>query len=465
MKDPIEALLRPESIAVIGASARQGRIGNALIRNLKNSRAKLFPVNPHEAEIEGLRCHRTIGDIPGRVDMAVIAVPAEKVPGEVRNAADKGAAGIIVVSGGFSEIDAKGREVEQEMADYARSKGARILGPNTLGVFSPISGIDTLLIPSERSPRPPKGPLGIISQSGSVQVSLLEKSASRGMGVSYSIGLGNRCDITEIDMLEYLARDDDTGCIAIYLESFHDGRALMELAEGVCGDKPVVAIKAGRTAAGTKAASSHTGAIARGTDAVVNGAFEQAGIVRAYDDEELLDFANALTLMPPAKGGRVAYVGSAGGVGVMASDYVESKERGIGLEMAKLSDATHLDLKAVLQTYAPIGNPVDLTASSSPERYEDAMRIVAADPGVDLIIVSLDMQPPMMTDAVFDIVPSWRGFGKPVIGTSTGGLLAERTISRMQELGIPAYPSLSRCSKVAKVLFERGTSSTKCASR
>jgi acetyltransferase len=194
----------------------------------------------------------------------------------------------------------------------------------------------------------------------------------------------------------------------------------------------------------------------------VDGAFEQAGIVRAFDDEELLDFANALMLMPPARGRKVAYVGSAGGVGVMASDYIESKDRGVGLEMAKFSEETQTALRGALQSFAPVDNPVDLTASSSPRSYQDAMRIVSADPGVDLIILSLDMQPPMMSDEVFAYVPSWKELGVPIIGTSTGGLLAEKAIARMQEIGIPAYPSLSRCAKAAKILVERGRLVGKC---
>jgi acyl-CoA synthetase (NDP forming) len=462
MKSPIEALMRPDAIAVIGASAKPGKIGNALVRNLVRSKAKIYPVNRHEEMIEGLRCYQAVQDIPGKIDLAVISLPAEAVFEEVKNAVDKGVPCIVIVSAGFSETSVDGRNLEHEMAAYARSKGSRILGPNTLGVFSPITGIDTLLVPSERSPRPSRGGLGVISQSGSVQVSLLEKSAARGIGISYSIGLGNRCDITEIDMLGFLAEDEDTSCIALYLESFHDGRALMEIAGNICRSKPIVAIKAGRTAAGTKAASSHTGAIAKGTDAVVDGAFEQSGTIRAFDDEEMLDFANAMMLMPPANGRRVAYVGSAGGAGVMASDYVESRERGAGLEMAKLSLETREELKGVLQSFAPVGNPVDLTASSSPMSYENAMRMVASDPGVDIIILSLDMQPPMMSEKVFDVVPSWRKFGKPVIGTSTGGLLAEKTIAKLQEIGIPAYPSLSRCAKVAKVMVDRGRYAGKC---
>lgn len=462
MKSSIEALMRPDAIAVIGASARPGKIGNALVRNLVRSKSKIFPVNPHEESIEGLRCYRAVLEIPGEIDLALISLPADKVLAEVKNAVDKGAPCIIIVSAGFSEMNSEGRNLELEMAAYARSKGSRILGPNTLGVFSPITGIDTLLIPPDRSPRPSRGGLGVISQSGSVQISLLEKSAARGIGISYSIGLGNRCDITEIDMLSFLAKDEDTSCIALYLESFHDGRALMEIAGNICRSKPVAAIKAGRTAAGTKAASSHTGAIARGTDAVVDGAFEQSGMIRAFDDEELLDFVNVMMLMPPANGRRVAYVGSAGGSGVMASDYIESRERGVGLEMAELSAETQEELKEVLQSFAPVGNPVDLTASSSPMSYENAMRIVAADPGVDIIILSLDMQPPMMSEKVFDAVPSWRESGKPVIGTSTGGLLAEKTIAKLQEIGIPAYPSLSRCAKAAKVLVERGRCAGKC---
>lgn len=462
MRDAIEALLRPRTIAIVGASAKPGKIGNALVRNLVRSRAKIFPVNPHDAEIEGVRCYPSIEDVPGEIDLAIISLPADKSVQEVKNAADRKVPCIIVVSSGFSEMGELGRKLENDMAAYARGKGSRILGPNTLGVYSPISGLDTLLIPSDRSPRPMRGGLGIVTQSGSVQVSLLEKATAMGIGVSYSVGLGNRCDITEIDLLRYLAGDDDTACIALHLESFHDGRALMGLAGDVCRGKPVIAIKAGRTDAGVRAASSHTGALARGTDSIVDGAFKQAGIIRAYDDEEILDYANALMLMPPSKGDGVAYVGSAGGIGVMASDYIESRGRGVGLRMAKLSEETKDNLRGVLQDFAPVGNPVDLTASSSPESYENAMKIVAADPDVNMIVLSLDMQPPMMSERVYELVPAWRALGKPIVGTSTGGLVAEKAIEKMQELGIPAYASLSRCTRAARALYDRGIFKARC---
>jgi len=456
MNNDIELLLHPRSIAIIGASAKKGKIGNAIMRNLRESPAKVFPINPHEKTIEGFKCYRSIDEINQKTDVAVIVLPAEKTLEEAKKVADEHIPFLIISSAGFSETGESGRKIENEIAAYTKNRGTRVLGPNTLGVCSPLSGIDTMIIPKERSPRPDKGNLGIISQSGSVQVSLLERAAAMRVGVSYAVGLGNRSDVSELDILRFFENDPDTEVIAMYLESFLDGRNFLELARRISIKKPIIAIKAGSTEAGSRAASSHTGALSKGSDALVEGAFRQAGVIRAHDDEELIDYAMALMMMPAAKGNRVAYVGSAGGIGVMASDYIEGSKIEPPLEMAKLSDQTRHSLHEFLFGYSSIENPVDLTASSTPALYDGSVKRVLGDSAVDLLILSIDMQPPMMDDQVFDHITSWVTIGKPIVGTSTGGEVALRAISKMQSLGIPSYPSLSRCMKAAKALYQRG---------
>lgn len=456
MNSGLEQLLNPKKIAILGASAKPGKIGNALVRNLSRSSAEIFLVNPHEDEIEGLRCYRSVADLPQNIDLAIVSLPADIATAEIMKTIDKGVPYVLVAAAGFSEIGEKGRARESEIIRYAKARGTRLVGPNALGIYSAISNIDALIIPRERSPRPKRGCIGIISQSGSVQVSIHERSSDMGLGVSYSVGLGNRSDVSEIDILEFFETDRDTRCIALYLESFRDGRKFIELAKRISLKKPIVMIKAGTTLAGEKAASSHTGALAKGSDAIVAGALRQAGIIRAFDDEELIDYSNALSLMPPPKGGRVAYVGSAGGVGVMMSDYIEGDKLSTGLKMATLSEETQQELRRILNEFSPTSNPIDLTASSTPGQYDAAIRTVLRDPSVDLLIVSIDMQPPMMDERIFDYVPGWIAFGKPIIGTSTGGGKgALNAIMKMQSLGIPSYPSLSRCAKAAMALYQR----------
>jgi len=456
MTSDLERLLNPRRVAVIGASAKPGKIGNVLVRNLLRSSTEVFPVNPHEEMIEGLRCHRSIGELEDEIDVAIIAVPAGSAPAEVRNAVDKGVPFVIVTSAGFSEIGEKGKRTEREMVEYATSHGTRVLGPNTLGLYSPKGNTDCLIISHERSPRPKRGPIGLISQSGSVQVSLQERASEMGIGVSYSVGLGNRADISELDLLEFFESDPDTRCIAIYLESFLDGRRFIELARRISRKKPIVMVKAGVTETGSRAASSHTGALARGSDAIIEGALRQACVIRALDDEELMDYSNALSLMPPPKGERVAYVGSAGGIGVMISDHVESDRYRPRLRMTRLSDDTRGVLRKTLNEFAPTDNPVDLTAGSTPAQYDAAVRAVLSDPGVDILILSIDLQPPMMDETVFQFIPEWIEMGKPIIGTSTGGgPIALSAVSRMQSLGMPSYPSLSRCVRAARALYQR----------
>jgi len=456
MMPNLERMLNPKRIAIVGASAKPGKIGNALVRNLLGSSAEILPVNPREKTIEGLECHGSIEELEGPIDVAIIALPADVAPSEVRKAADKGIPFVIVTTAGFSEMGEEGRRIERETAEYARSRGTRILGPNTLGIYSPVRGLDALIIPKERSPRPREGCIGMISQSGSVQVSMQERAEDMNVGISYSVGLGNRSDISELDVLEFFELDDETSCIAIYLESFKDGRRFIELARRISSRKPIVMIKAGATEAGSRAASSHTGALAKASDAVVEGALKQACVVRAFDDEELMDFSNALSLMPPPKGDRVAYVGSAGGVGVMISDYIESDRLPPRMRMTRLSDETRSELRKILNEFAPTGNPVDLTASSTPAQYDAAVRAVLRDASVDMLILSIDMQPPMMDETVFEHIPGWLEFGKPILGTSTGGgRIPLRTVLRMQSLGIPSYPSLYRCAKAARALYQR----------
>ena len=453
----LERLLNPRKIAIIGASAKPGKIGNALTRNLIRSSAEIFPVNPREESIEGLRCYQSIDELPHQIDLAIVSLPADIAADEVKKVVEKGIPYVIVTTAGFSEIGEVGRRIEREIADYAKARGTRILGPNTLGVYSPIRNIDALIIPSERSPRPRIGRIGMVSQSGSVQVSMQERAKDMGIGISYSVGLGNRSDISEIDILEFFEMDPDTRCIALYLESFCDGKRFLELSRRISRKKPIVMIKAGTTEAGSRAASSHTGALARGSDAIVDGALKQAGIIRAFDDEELMDYSNALSLMPPPKGNGVAYVGSAGGVGVMMSDYIESDRLSSGLMMIRLSDETQERLREILSEFSPTGNPVDLTASSTPEQYDAAVKAVLGDPSVDMLILSIDMQPPMMDETVFGFVPGWIEIGKPIVGTSTGGgQVALGAVLRMQSIGMPSYPSLSRCAKAARALYQRG---------
>jgi len=369
MKGSLDALFRPRSVALIGASASPAKIGHVVLRNLIHGRFKVYPVNPKESEILGLPCYRSVLDIEGPVDMALVSVPAQHALGPVSECVSKGVGVVVVTSSGFRESGPTGAELERALIGVVRGTGTRLLGPNTMGVFVPSRRLDTLMIPKEKSRRPRKGDIAMLSQSGAVSISFLERIAASGLGVSATVGLGNKADIDENDVLEYLADDHATGCIAMYLESFADGAEFIRVAREVSARKPIVLLKAGRTASGSRAASSHTGAIASSSDALVDGVLRQTGVVRVYDEEELMDAAKALSFARSIEGDRICVVASAGGYGVIASDFVESRERGAGLCMARLSEETRSELRTAVPEFSSMDNPVHF--AEGPERGRD----------------------------------------------------------------------------------------------
>lgn len=295
MVTALDSLLRPKSVALIGASANPRKLSHIALKNLSKGRFKLFPVNPNDERILGLKCYPDVLSVPGHVDLAVISLPASASVEEVRQCVEKRVGAVIVSASGFGESGIEGKKLEAELKDAIRGSSTRLLGPNTMGVYVPSIGLDTLFIPKERSARPGKGTIAMLSQSGAVSVSFLEKAAEVGMGVSACIGLGNKIDINENELLQFLVEDRTTRCIALYLESFSDGRGFIDIAREAAKVKPLVVLKSGRTKAGSAAAMSHTGALASSSDVMVNGVMRQIGVVRAYDEVDLIDMAKALS--------------------------------------------------------------------------------------------------------------------------------------------------------------------------
>lgn len=441
----------------MGASANASKLSNVILRNLKKGRFRLYPVNPKEASIEGLKCYHSVAEIPDEIDVAIIALPAEATIQPLEECVAKGVKHVIVTASGFKESGEAGAVLESQLVDVLRGSRTRMLGPNTMGVLSKRSGLDTFFIPVERSKRPPSGPVALVSQSGAVLVSSMEKLRAAGLGISTAIGLGNKADLTELDILELLATDSKTRCIAMYLESFSDGRGFFEQASRIALTKPIVLLKAGRTPAGKRAARSHTGAISASSDRVVDCALLQAGVVRAYDEEELVDFAKALAYVGSIKGDRICVVASAGGYGVIASDYVESSDRGAGLRMATLSDSTKEQLRRVVPEFGSVANPVDLTASVTDQMYESVLVSLQNDPGVDGIMMSLELQPPNVTNELVEAtVRRSRSEGAPVVVSLFAGQRTDALMRHLGRRGVAAYPSIWRAVRALKVLATRG---------
>jgi acyl-CoA synthetase (NDP forming) len=456
MQNSLDALFNPASVALIGASAHPNKIGNVMLRNLAKGGFRLFPVNPKESEILGLRCYASIRDLPEQVDLAVITLPAEAAAMAAKECAAAGVRVVVLTASGFRETGPKGMIMENELQESFQGSGTRLLGPNTMGVFVPRKKLDTFLIPEERSRRPGAGPIAMVSQSGAVSIAFLEKAEAAGVGISACVGIGNKLDLDEVDMLDFFENDSETGCIAFYVESFADGRSFVEKAGRVTRRKPIVVLKAGRTVSGSRAAGSHTGAIASSSDALIDGALKQAGILRVYDEEELLDAAKALSAIGKIRGDRICVVASAGGFGVIAADFIEDRDHGFGLRLAKLTERTRRALREVVPSFSSVENPVDLTASVTDEMYDAVLGILKSDPNIDGIMMSLELQPPGVTEGLIEIASRRAKAGIPIV-VSAFAADQEALLKSLQERSVVAYPTMRRAIRALAALCQRGT--------
>ncbi len=384
----IERVLVPDSVAVIGASDRPGTVGRAVFTNITEGgfTGAIHPVNIDADTVAGRRAYRHIADIEGSVDLAVIAVPAASVPAVVAECAAKDVKGVVILSAGFGEVSAEGSALEAQALATARTHGMRLVGPNGIGVLNTAIGLNATFIPG----RPHPGRVAFQSQSGGLGTALIDWSNQIELGISSFVSVGNKADISGNDLLQYWEQDDGTDVILMYLESFGNPRKFARIARRVSHRKPIVAVKSGRSAAGSRAADAHTAAAATSDD-IVSALFLQAGVTRVNTLEELLDTAHVLASQPLPVGNRVAIVGNSGGPGILAADACE----GAGLEVASLSEHTLDRLRATLGPHAALTNPIDMVASATAEQDEAVLRLVLEDARVDSVIVIYT--PPMVT--------------------------------------------------------------------
>jgi acetyl coenzyme A synthetase (ADP forming)-like protein len=375
----IARLLTPGSVAVIGASRNPATVGHQVLRNLLDAGrfdGAVYPVNPGAAQVASVKAYPSVVDIPDPVDLAVISVPSAAVPGVVEACARKGVNDVVVLSAGFGEVGGSAAQVA--LRDLARRNGMRLVGPNCIGVVNTTIGLNATFSPY--APRP--GRIAMQSQSGALGIALLERSARLGLGVSTFVSVGNKADVSGNDLLQYWEDDPATDVVLLYLESFGNPRKFSRIARRVSRRKPIVAVKSGRSEAGVRAASSHTAAMAT-LDVAVDALFRQTGVIRVDTLDELFDMALLLGSQPLPGGRGVAIVGNSGGPGILATDACD----GAGLEVPELTPATQADLREVVDPNGAVANPVDLVASATPAVYEQALRLVLADDGVDAVIV------------------------------------------------------------------------------
>ena len=445
----VRPIFEPRSIAVIGASRRPGQLGNEIVRNLRQNgfRGSLYAVNPKAVEIEGVNAVSSLDDIPGAVDLAVIAVPAAVVPNVIDDCIAKGVSAAVVITAGFGETGAEGRAAEQKLVEKVRAAGMRMVGPNCMGVINTDPSVK--MQSTFASIFPPAGTIAMSSQSGALGLAILDYARALNIGFSTFISVGNKADVSGNDLIQYWAEDLRTRVILLYLESFGNPRKFAQIARRVGKTKPIVVVKAGRSASGARAASSHTGALAT-DDAVVADMLRQAGVIRTDTLEEMFDVATLLAHQSLPRGRRVAIVTNAGGPGILAADACEAN----GLQLAQLSDATTNKLREFLPAAASVGNPIDMIASATPEHYARTLRAVLVDPAVDSVLAIYI--PVLPTDApdIAAVIREAAQFtqGKTLVATFMGTQGVPAPLAPVPSFPFPerAVTALARAAKYAE---------------
>lgn len=446
---------RPRGVAVVGASRVPGKVGYTVLLNLRSMyRGPLYPVNPRAGEILGLPAYPSLLEVPDPVDLAVVAVPARAVPRVVEDAGRRGLRGVVVLSAGFREVGPAGAELERKLVEAARRYGLRVVGPNCIGVYSPSTGVNATFLDPERQGLPGPGPIAFISQSGALGAAVLDWAEARGIGVSRFVSVGNKADVDEADLLAFLRRDPETRSIALYIEGVEDGRRLRRALEETTPVKPVVALKAGRSEAGARAAASHTGSLA-GSYQIYQAVFRQTGVVPARSPEEMFDLALALALQPPMRGDRVAVITVGGGSGVMASDELSE----LGLRVPELSPSTQARLRRVLLPIASPRNPVDVTGSAVDEHMAESLRVVLESGEVDAVLLIPYFNVSGITGGLPEKLAGVlrENPGIPVVASVTGGARAWSIARKLEQVaGVPVYPSEARAARALWALRAYG---------
>ena len=389
----VRQFLAPRTVAVIGASRRRGTIGGEILHNLiaDDYTGAVYAVNPHADAVQSLPAYRSVGDVPAAVDLAVVVVPAEHVVEVARDCAAAGVRGLLVISAGFAETGAAGRRRQAELVGVCRSSGMRMIGPNCMGVLNtaPDVGLNATFAPRQ----PARGRVGFLSQSGAVGIAIIEAASRLGVGLSSFVSVGNKADLSGNDLLDYWEQDPDTDVALLYLESFGNPRKFARVARRFARSKPIVAVKSGRSAAGARATSSHTGALLSASDVTVDALFHQAGVIRTDTLHELFDVAALLAKQPIPRGDRIAIVTNGGGPGIICADACQ----GNGVEVPAFADDVRTALRRALPAAASVTNPIDLIASASAADYAVAMRTLIEADACDAIVAIF--VPPLVTQA------------------------------------------------------------------
>ncbi len=435
----IDSIFYPKSIAIIGASRQPGSVGNSLLANIIDSRFQgvAYPVNPKADAILGIKCFPRVLEIPDQVDLAVVIVPAALVPQVLEECGIKGIKGAIIISAGFKEIGGEGIELEQRVKEIIRKYEISLVGPNCLGVIN--SAPESSLNATFGTQMPRKGNIAFISQSGALCVAVLDYAKEANIGFSKFISMGNKAGLTENDLLEYLSQDFQTDVILMYLEDLVNGREFMSIARKITSrpknPKPIIALKAGRTIFGAKAASSHTGSLA-GSDKVYDAIFDQCGVIRGDTLEEIFDYVKVFSSQPLPKGKNVAIITNSGGPGILATDSCIH----YGMNIAPLSQKTKNTLRSILPPTASLNNPIDLIAEAQHEQYEATLKAMLNQNNIHSALVILT--PTAFTDVekvAKSIIKAAKRIKKPIVSCFLGVYDVSKGIELLEENQIPDY--------------------------
>ncbi|KPL81130.1 acetyl-CoA synthetase [Ornatilinea apprima] len=428
----LDSLFKPDSIAVIGASNTPGKIGHSVVKNLIESKfqGKIYPINPKEDEIQGIKAYPTVADVPGSIDTAVVTVPAKFVLGVTEECGKKGIQSLIIITSGFSEVG--NRELEQQIVDMANSYHMRILGPNIVGVLSNSNKMNASFAPF----LPLSGKASLVSQSGALLIAMDASTYTRRIGFEKLISIGNMSDVSIGDTVEWLSEDPETTCISLYIEGIKDGRQFMDVSRKAT--KPIIALKSGVSAHGAAAAASHTGSLA-GAAAVYGAAFQQAGVVQASDLDNLFDRALALSLQPALKGDNLLIITNGGGVGVLATDAAER----FGIPLKFAPKEVQDELKKHMPDFGSAKNPVDITGMAGTEWYVESFRYALSHPWTDGVVVlyceTAVSNPLEIAQGIKQAMDESGITDKPVCISYVGGERSEEAMRWLVENGIPAY--------------------------
>lgn len=456
-KAHMEEFFTPKSIALVGASATKGKIGNSILDSLVNYdyKGKVYPVNPKVDKIFGHKCYKSIREIPGDVDMVVVSIDLSRTPAVLEECADRGIHSMVIVSGGGKELGGERAEYEAQIRELSERHDIRIIGPNCIGMFNAANRLDCAFQGQARMVRARLGDVAFLSQSGTMGISFLESADT--FGLSKMISYGNRSDVDEADMIWYLASDPQTKVIALYVEGFGDGRKFIKTAQQVMAKykKPIVVWKSGRSAAGAKQAASHTGSLG-GTNSIIMGAFRQAGIISVDSYQELVAVTKALSWQPAAAGNGAGLCSNGAGPMIGAIDHFER----LGLKLAKVLAKSR---RAMKEHFPPTyvigaGNPVDVTGGASAEDYKFVIDMFGEDRGVDIVMPWFVFQDDPLDEIIVEYLAEFSASSdKPILVGGNGGPYTQKVVAMIEAEGVPVYSDLRDWVAAASALYQWGT--------